>query len=508
MLNNVDNAPPVKIEVLPSSWPCSWQGITQLARRLITHIDSSCNSTVGNSFKSDNSDVPHFIVELNTIVTQFRTWQALLPRVEPHYAVKCQPDPVVIQMLAALGCNFDCASVAELQLVTNLGVSADRVILAQPCKVRNCLRLAADIQVGLTVTDSVEDLRKTARFWPNARVLMRILPPEFPALCPLGLKFGVAKDDWSVVGQEAHRLGVNIVGVAFHVGSACLATDAWAEAVALAAEAFELLASDEGGAHKDLSVLDVGGGFPGEIGLGGKSNVHLDVSHKIDTKVPLFQAICCPLRAALDQYFPPERGVRIIAEPGRFFAHSAFHLITKVVNRRTRLDAETNTRGYTYYLNDGPYGTFTNLIFDHALAPRPTVLSLQNPVVAKRREFVCKVYGPTCDEDPIAERCFLPELLVEDFLLWPNMGAYTSASASNFNGMPQAQRCYFVNEHVLPLLRTALMPYLAADCYGLANRHQLNATNLHRLKLRSGSGSETSEAVPLSTGSALPLSSD
>eukprot|EP00882_Tetradesmus_deserticola_P012917 GHRQ01013692.1.p1 GENE.GHRQ01013692.1~~GHRQ01013692.1.p1 ORF type:complete len:334 (+),score=108.18 GHRQ01013692.1:163-1164(+) len=86
-----------------------------------------------------------YVYDLGEVARLHNTWRAAMPRVAPHYAVKCNPEPMMLAMLAALGAGFDCASVMELEAAQALGVSQDRIIFANPCKKPADFRCAADM---------------------------------------------------------------------------------------------------------------------------------------------------------------------------------------------------------------------------------------------------------------------------------------------------------------------------------------------------------------------------
>jgi ornithine decarboxylase len=169
----------------------------------------------------------------------------------------------------------------------------------------------------------------------------------------------------------------------------------------------------------DMRLLDVGGGFVDET----------------------FESFAATLDDALDEYFPGD--IRIIAEPGRYYASNAFTLATNVIARREVMGENINDRSYMLYLNDGVYGNFSNIIFDHQ-HPLPQVLhsSCRND---KATEY--SIWGPTCDGiDVITDRYFLPGVLdVGDWLFFENMGAYTKCSATRFNGFTDDHEVIYIS---------------------------------------------------------------
>lgn len=221
--------------------------------------------------------------------------------------MKANPDTVVLRLLAALGTGFDCASINEIKMVAGLGVNPDRVIFANPCKPTSFVKHAAKLGVDMTTFDNVDELYKISRTHPGAKLVLRILTDDSKSLCRLGLKFGASLVAVPTLLAKAVELGLNVVGISFHVGSGCYDTDAFADAVARAKKAF--IMGQEAGYH--FTLLDVGGGFESE---------HFEESAAV-------------LARALRTHFGDFSG-RFIAEPGRFYVADAFTLATNIIARR------------------------------------------------------------------------------------------------------------------------------------------------------------------------------
>ncbi|XP_066272791.1 ornithine decarboxylase-like [Branchiostoma lanceolatum] len=392
-----------------------------------------------NSGGRDDKDDAFFVCDLGDVVNKYKKWVSRLPRVEPFYAVKCNDSPHVLQVLANLGTGFDCASKTEVQKVLNLGVGPDRIVYANPCKQTSHIRYAKKNEVNLMTFDNEDELHKIKNYFPDACLLLRILPPAAEAQCQLGMKFGCHPSQAPKLLEVAAQLDLNVVGVSFHVGSGCLEASAFARGVESAKRIFNI--ADQYGF--DFDMLDIGGGFPGQ-----------------ESAAISFDEIVADLGPALDEHFPPGSGVRIIAEPGRFFVASAFTVAVNIVAKRMVArdiqefkdeeaeDAVMNSvapslceePAFMYYVNDGVYGSFNCLLYDHA-AVTPT---LMRDVDKEEPLFSTSVWGPTCDGlDRIMEHCLLPELQVGDWILFEDMGAYTMAAASTFNGFGKPS-CYYV----------------------------------------------------------------
>ena len=398
-------------------------------------LDSVISSKINARGREDKDDA-FFVADLGDIVRKFKLWKKELPRVEPFYAVKCNDNPAVLSVLAQMGTGFDCASKNEISKLMDQKVDPNRIIYANPCKQNSHIRYAAKNDVALMTFDNLSELQKIKTNYPNAKLVVRILPPDdSKSQCQLGMKYGADIKNVPKLLKAAKDLGLNVVGVSFHVGSGCYDPTAFLAAIAQARTVFDM--GETAGYHFDL--LDIGGGFPGQ-----------------KTSKISFEEICVPLRMALDMYFPDSMGVRLIAEPGRFFVASAFTLAVNIIAKRVLardeiIDEDEFSRSgdlepkFMYYVNDGVYGSFNCLMFDHATV-EPKLLDPEE--YEDKPVFTSSIWGPTCDGiDCVKEECELPELDSGDWLIFRDMGAYTMCAASTFNGMPKP-RCYHVmHEH-------------------------------------------------------------
>ncbi|KYO32989.1 ornithine decarboxylase [Alligator mississippiensis] len=375
---------------------------------------------------SDDKDA-YYVADLGDIVKKHIRWHKALPRVKPFYAVKCNDSRTVVETLASLGAGFDCASKTEMQLVQSMGVSPERIIYANPCKQVSQIKHAANNGVQMMTFDSEVELMKIARAHPKAKLVLRIATDDSKAVCRLSVKFGATLKTSRVLLERAKELNLNIIGVSFHVGSGCTDPETFVQAISDARCVFDM------GAELGFSMylLDIGGGFPGSE----------DVKLK-------YEEITNVINPALDKYFPSDSGVKIIAEPGRYYVASAFTLAVNIIAKKVVLkeqagsddEDDTNDKTLMYYVNDGVYGSFNCILYDHAHV---------KPILQKRPKpdegyYSCSIWGPTCDGlDRIVERFDMPELQVGDWILFENMGAYTVAAASTFNGF-QRPAIYYV----------------------------------------------------------------
>lgn len=392
-----------------------------------------------------------FHVNLSEVVRQYTRWCEQMPRVKPHYAVKCNNDPRVLATLADLGCNFDCASAAEMEALLQIGVAPERIIYANPCKSHGQLRYAQAHGVTFTVFDSEDELHKIKEIMPEARLLVRIRPDDSRSVCKFGMKFGADVDsELRPLLGTATELGLNVEGVSFHVGSGCYAAEAFGDAVVLAREAFDIAADLD----YNFSVLDIGGGFPGaQVEDGSSEPVEDSAADPADGEMvrqggaPSFEAIAKVTRAALDEHFPPSCGVELLSEPGRYFVNTSHTLATRVIGHKIDTYSETAAGTKQYYIDDGIYGSFNCLMYDHAEVTPYVLRQQEQQSYAATNGAVsetCSIWGPTCDGlDCIKRDAVLPPLQTGDWLFWESMGAYTAAAASSFNGFAPPQAVYY-----------------------------------------------------------------
>ncbi|KAG8819054.1 hypothetical protein FRC17_010622 [Serendipita sp. 399] len=430
------------------------------------------NASLAAAAGQPDAEAAFFVADLGHVYRQHLRWQKALPNVTPFYAVKANPDPVVLRLLSALGTGFDCASMNEINMVAELDVDPSRVIFANPCKPTSFVKHAARMGVDMTTFDNVDELVKIARVHPGAKLVLRILTDDSKSLCRLGLKFGASLVAVPTLLAKARELGLNVVGVSFHVGSGCFDVCAFADAVARAKRAFEMGAE----AGYAFTLLDVGGGFEGDR----------------------FEAAAGVLAEALREHFSEVAGLEVIAEPGRFYVADAFTLATNVIARRgpeqslleLELDEDEGDKEegegdpkVMYYLNDGVYGSFNCIMFDHQTVT-PFCLTVgkvpleegsgsggggialvsstsiggqeQSRTMAAARaktqggmkRTTSSLWGPTCDSiDCVLAKVLLPiGLEVGDWLGFQRMGAYTICAASQFNGFDRTRVVYTVGE--------------------------------------------------------------
>jgi ornithine decarboxylase len=347
---------------------------------------------------------PLMILDCERVRVQFRKLRKALPRVDLHYALKPMPHPAVVRTVIAEGGFLDLATSGEVQLVRSLGVAPERCIHTHPIKRTADIANALEYGVRTFVADNPDEVRKFAHLRGDVELLLRVSFRAPGAVCDLSRKFGCDPEDLLPLARLAADLGIALRGLSFHVGSQVADATKHVEALKACAK---LMAAARREKLGTLDTLDIGGGFP------------IDYAQPVQD----IGRFCAPLRAALAKL---PRRVRVIAEPGRYIVGPAAIGVASVMGRARR------EGHWWYYLDDGLYGSFSGQLFDHARYP-------VEPLRASAERLPSVLAGPTCDSiDVIAENLMLPQLKAGDLLVGRAMGAYTWASASEFNFYPRA----------------------------------------------------------------------
>lgn len=363
------------------------------------------------SFRSEYG--AFYVFARHRVHSNWNLWSKELSTVRPYYAVKCNPDRSLLKTLAGLGAGFDCASGRELMEVAEVGYGKgefrDHVVYANPCKPTRDLLKAKALGAPTTVVDSFEEVDKLKGIQWQGGALLRLLVDDDKSLMPFSRKFGLPSEKASDLASYAHSQGIALKGVSFHVGSGCMDSDQYKKAIQKAQDTLTQLNS----VGHDADIVDIGGGF--------------------SSKEDQFERHARKIRLAMVQY--DKRPLRYIGEPGRFFAMNAYDLFVQVIGKKPNL----KTGGWRYTIDESLYGQFSCIPFDHQ---KPTWLRVPTSYSSKeldvRKRGKGTLYGRTCDSlDMIADSDDMEELEVGDWLWFPNMGAYTSVTASEFNGFPK-----------------------------------------------------------------------
>lgn len=345
---------------------------------------------------------PLLVLSLEQIEKNYNLLRTHMPRVKVFYAIKANPHRRILELMRDLGSNFDVASDGEIMELASLGVDGSRMIYANPMKTVNGLRACRNAGVGKMTFDSAGEIDKMARECPGATALLRIRIDNSSAHVDLNKKFGAGREQALELLQKAKAAGLDAAGIAFHVGSQTTSADPYLNALDIAREIFEEAAAN----GMQLRIMDIGGGFPIP-----EPKVRFNLTEMLKQ-----------INARLDEDFP---GVEIWCEPGRFICGTAVNLITSVIGVTERGGQPW------YFLDDGLYGTFSGVLFDQ------WDFKL---ISFKEGEQVAATFaGPSCDSLDIMFRGKMTVRQEEgDLILVPICGAYTSASATTFNGFSKA----------------------------------------------------------------------
>nr|XP_026239099.1 antizyme inhibitor 1 isoform X3 [Urocitellus parryii] len=343
-----------------------------------------------------------FVGDLGKIVKKHSQWQNVVAQIKPFYTVKCNSTPAVLEILAALGIGFACSSKNEMALLQELGVSPENIIYISPCKQVSQIKYAAKIGVNIMTCDSEIELKKIARNHPNAKVLLHIATEDTIGGEEGSMKFGTTLKNCRHLLECAKELDVQIIGVKFHVSSACKESQVYVHALSDARCVFDMA-----------------------------------VNHVIS-----------PL---LDIYFPEGSGIKIISEPGSYYVSSAFtlavNIIAKKVVENDKFSSGVGKTGsdepaFMYYMNDGVYGSFASKLSEDL----NTIPEVHKKYKEDEPLFTSSLWGPSCDElDQIVENCLLPELNVGDWLIFDNMGADSFHEPSAFNDFQRPAIYYMMS---------------------------------------------------------------
>lgn len=368
-----------------------------------------------------------FVVgDLGALMRQHVCWQSVVPELQPYYPVKCNSSPAVIQVLASLGLGFICSNKAEMNLVLDHGVPPENIILSGVCKQLAHIKFAAKNNIKHLVCENEAELSKISRLHPNAKLLLQLTTEAHAA--ETSMTFGSSLKSCRHLLEAAMGLGVQVVGVTFHIPSSCQdLPQAYTHALSDARCVFDM-GVDLG---FNMNILDIGGGFTG-------SEFQLK---QVESAV----------RPLLDAYFPPMSGVQVLAQPGTFYVASAFNLAVNVIGKKvlthhwdSLAQGENNEdTEFLYYMNEGVYGPFSHKLLGNAIAA-PSVH--KHVLCAEQTVYPSSLWGPSLDQlDQVVERCLLPELSVGDWLLFSNMGACGLEESTCLFSSPQLPIYYTVS---------------------------------------------------------------
>ena len=354
--------------------------------------------------QAQNLKTPFFLLSRTGVRKNLENLAGALPGVSVYYAVKANNHPAILEEIAAANHGFDIASFNELQQACHAGSNVKKCIHSHPIKSPLEIENAISAGVDMFVIDNPDEIEKFIPYSEKVKLLIRFKVAESSAVVNLSYKFGCEPEDILSLAERMKELGLHFHGLTFHVGSQCLDNKIYVNAIKTAANAMVVLEKN----GFSVRLLDIGGGFPVQY----------------TKEIPPIGKFCGPIKKALEKFIP--RDIPVACEPGRYICASAVTLVSSVIGKSTRSEKEW------YFLDDGVYGSFSGRIYDHC---KYQVYTNRNTVW---KESV--LAGPTCDSfDVIYDDILLPPLEIGNILLFPAMGAYTSVSASTFNGLRKAE---------------------------------------------------------------------
>jgi ornithine decarboxylase len=363
---------------------------------------------------AEQHGTPLFVVDHDELRRNYVTFKKYLPRIQAYYAVKANPDPAIVKTLFDAGASFDVASMPEFHIVHEYIKDMpdkqrqawiwDKIIYANPIKANETLQELNPYK-PLVTYDNHEEIRKIKKYAPQAGLALRLKVPNTGAMVELSSKFGAAPGEAVDLILAADKVGLTVEGISFHVGSQTTNFKNYVAAINLAANIFKE-ARDHG--YTKMNLLDIGGGFPAPY----------------DDTVKPFRELASIINRELNRLFP--KNIQILAEPGRFLCATAATAVSKIIGKAVR-DGKL-----CYYIDDGVYHTFSGVIFDHC--------HYHMKSFKRGPTQICAVFGPTCDAlDVVSLAEELPgDLQLGDLLYSEQIGAYSHASSTYFNGFPPA----------------------------------------------------------------------
>ncbi|MCP9260282.1 Ornithine decarboxylase [Dirofilaria immitis] len=355
---------------------------------------------------------PFFVMNVEIINDVLENWFKKMPDVKPFYALRCNPDDVLLKVLTQnIDMGLCCSNRYEVEMAMKI-VGVNRIIYRNPMWTRGNIRHAKECGIQTVIIETEDDLKRFTTYYSEARIILRVTMDRKMINDPL-------TDDNLDVEKAINLLrstkypSVRIRGISFSIRSICTTPTIYSYAIAQCRRLFDI--GLEVG-HK-MEILDVGDGFPSMSAIDGLS----------------FDQIAKSLHAALEFFFPSKlfKHIKIIAEPGAYFATSPFSLVTRVIDKRlidgsflTNDESDVGTIGYIYQINEGFYGAFGCKLLTHR---NPICSPLM--IFGEKMSTYAAVIGPeSCDTDVILSLTRLPPLQVGDWLIWHDMGAYTIAS--------------------------------------------------------------------------------
>jgi len=460
-------------------------------KHAINVFDESQNNNTRNFTQSiaqmktlQGDNQAFYVCNLGQIIHSLQQWFTYIPRISPFYSVRCCNDAVLLRLLAAHpNVGLHCTTREDLDTALEI-MPSGRVLYANPCWTRGSLRNAAQSGVGLITIETLADFDRVLANFPRANMLLNInvvSNPEDPTT-----EFGCTFEDACEILQRAADIQANICGITFNIGSGCLDSSLYSSAIQTCSELFKVAKSY----GLQMDILNVGSGFSNA-----SSNFNQFAS---------FAEICNEINAALDYYFPLESfaHIRVIAQPGRFFAEEAFNLTTCIIGKQavdlseiTQDDFDCGSQGYTYQINEGWYGAFGCQTFAN-IEPKCIPLFEHEADNSSSQQYYGNVIGPSLDEFDIAQSlCHLRQMFVGDWLMWPKMGAYSSNNRASLGDVdiPDPQTYYYCKSDDWECIKRLVSLELTSRPKSIASTQLTTRRSSFALSLLDGSIDEIDE---------------
>lgn len=363
------------------------------------HIEDNWNKTIAD-LRLEKT--PVLVVDAKIIVKNILRFKSAFPRIKLYYAVKALSDPEVLAVIDRLVDGFDIASLGELQTVQK--VSKKSLMFSNPVKIPEHIMITHKAGVDMFAFDSAMELNKIAQSAPGSKVYLRLKVSDYGSAFPLSKKFGADENHAVALFGHATDLGLDPMGVTFHVGSQSENVLTWENAIEKTGAVIARLNK----VGFNVSMLDIGGGFPGQY-----------AEETID-----FMDLARTINTALKKHIP--KSVTLVAEPGRYIVADSAVMVTTVIGRENR------TGQSWLYLDTGVFqGLMESLEMDEWKYP---IFKLNSSSAAMPHHFT--LTGPTCDaQDTIDMSVPLPaDIEIGDRICIGSTGAYTVVYGSNFNG--------------------------------------------------------------------------
>lgn len=359
-------------------------------------------------------DEPFYIINLKTIENLYNIWHYYLPNIKPYYAVKCNTDINIIELLASLGCNFDCASKEEIKKILAIA-EPEKIIYANPCKQKSYIKYAKDNKVDKMTFDCIEELYKINECYKEAKLILRIAVDDSNSLCKFNSKFGLDINNIDYLHKIINYIrehNLNLYGISFHVGSGCSSSYVYYDALKKCKYVHNILVKYQ----IDIKMIDIGGGF----------------TYNNNT---FFKEVAHNIKKGISDLFTDTEGtenIEFIAEPGRYFTELSHILVVNVIAKKQEKDV------IKYYINDGIYGSLNCIHFDH----KKPIFNILNDTPT-RLKYNSTIFGPTCDSmDVIYKDIEFESLDVGEWLYIENFGSYTNSACGDFNGFRTTKKIY------------------------------------------------------------------